>query len=71
MAVWPPVSVAVTVDPDVPLGTANVHEKAPEASVPSEPPVQLETVTVSKFSPTVLNTEKPLPDTVTVAPIGP
>jgi hypothetical protein len=70
-AVWPPTSVTVTVVPEVPAGTANVHEKSPEASVPSEPDVQLETVTPSKLRPTVLDTENPEPDTVTVAPSGP
>ncbi len=33
--------------------------------------MQLEIVTPSKTSPTVLDTEKPVPDTVTVAPTGP
>jgi hypothetical protein len=71
LAVWPPTSVTVTVDPDVPLGTAIVHEKSPEESVPNEPLVQLETGTPSKTNPTVLDTEKSVPDTVTVAPTGP
>ena len=71
VAVWPPTSVAVTIVPTVPLGTANVHEKSPETSVPNEPLVQLVTVTPSKSRPTVLSTEKPVPDTVTVAPTGP
>ena len=71
VAVWPPTSVAVTVVPTVPLGTANVHEKVPEASVPNEPLVQLVTVTPSKSRPTVFSTEKSVPDTVTVAPTGP
>jgi hypothetical protein len=70
-AVWPPESVAVTVVPDVPLGTANVHEKAPEESVPNEPLEQLETDTPSKTRPTVLDSENPVPETVTVAPTGP
>jgi len=71
VAVWPPTSVAVTVVPEVPLGTANVHEKSPEESVPSEPLVQLGIVTPSRTSPTVLDTENPVPATVTVAPTGP
>jgi hypothetical protein len=72
-AVWPPTSVAVTVDPDVPLGTLNVQLNDPVASVVSEPIVQLEVgiTTPSKASPTRPVNEKPVPDTVTVAPKGP
>ena len=57
--------------PEVPLGTENVHEKAPEPSVPSEPPVQLTMATPSRTRPTVLETENPVPATVTAAPTGP
>jgi len=71
IAVWPPTSVAVTVIPDVPLGTLNVHVNAPAALVVKEPLVQLATVTPSKTSPTARVTEKPVPETVTVAPTGP
>jgi len=70
-AVWPPTSVAVTVEPTVPLGTAKVHENAPDGSVDNEPLAQLATATPSNRRPTVLDTEKPVPATVTVAPIGP
>ena len=73
VAVWAPGSVTVTVVPDVPLGTLNVHVNAPVAPVVREPLVQLELgiATPSKFSPTRLDTENPVPDTVTVAPTGP
>ena len=71
VAVWPPTSVAVTVVPDVPTGTLNVHVNAPAPPVVKEPLVQLEIVTPSKTSPTTLATEKPVPATVTVAPTGP
>jgi hypothetical protein len=71
IAVWPPASVAVTVVPDVLLGTLNVQVNAPVAPVVREPAVQLVIVTASKTSPTALVTEKPVPDTVTVAPSGP
>jgi hypothetical protein len=64
-------SVAVTVDPDVPLGTLNVQLNDPVASVVRVPLVQAVTVTPSMTKPTVLDTEKPVPDTVTVAPAGP
>lgn len=74
VASWPPTSVALTTSVVVPAGTLRVHEKAPPAPVVREdPPVQLEAgiATPSKFSPTGLLTEKPVPATVTVAPIGP
>jgi hypothetical protein len=71
VAVFPPMSVAVTFVPDVPLGTANLQLNEPDAPVVKEPPVQLEIITSSRTSPTGLDTEKPVPDTVTVAPIGP
>ncbi len=69
----PPASVTVTVVPVVPLGTFNVQLNAPVAPVVNEPTVQLElaTATPSKFSPTKLVTEKPVPDTVTATPAGP
>jgi hypothetical protein len=62
----------VTVVPDVPLGTLSVQLKDPVPLVVNEPLVQLVIVTPSKtrdFS--VVETEKPVPDTVTVAPTGP
>jgi len=72
VAVWPPTSVAVTVVPDVPLGTLNTHANTPKEVVVSEPPpVQLEIATPSKLSFTVLETEKPRPATPTRAPTGP
>ena len=72
VAVDPPASVATTVEPLVPLGTANVHEKSPSASVVREPLVQLAMVTPSKTSEARGDdTENPEPETVTVAPIGP
>ena len=71
VAVWPPTSVAVTVVPAVPPGTAKLHEKVPETSVPREPLAQLAMVTPSRTRPTVLETENPVPATVTVAPCGP
>ncbi|MFZ0942923.1 MAG: hypothetical protein WAN54_03395 [Syntrophobacteraceae bacterium] len=71
VAVWPPTSPAVTVAPAVSLGTWNVQLNAPVALVVREPPVQVAMLTPSKSSPAVLNTEKPVPDTVTIAPTGP
>ncbi len=68
---WPPPSVAVTVVPDVPLGTENPHEKAPAASEVVEPLVHAATVTPSNVSATGWETEKPVPETVTAAPTGP
>ena len=67
----PPTSVAVTVVPEVCAGTLTVQPKVPPAPVANEPAAQLETVTPSKTSRTGLRTEKPVPDTVTVAPTGP
>ncbi len=61
----------MTVVPEVPLGTLNVQLNDPDPLVVREPLVQLVIVTPSKTSPTVLDTEKPVPDTVTVAPTGP
>jgi len=69
---WPPASVAVTVVPAVPEGTANPQEKAPVAPVVSDPDVHDEIVMVSKTSEASgLETEKPVPATVTAAPTGP
>jgi hypothetical protein len=71
-AVWPPASVAVTVVPDVPPGTANVQLNAPVPPVVSEPVVHAAIVTESKTSEcSGVETEKPVPDTVTVDPTGP
>jgi hypothetical protein len=64
-------SVAVTVVPEVPLGTRNVQLNVPVAPVVREPGVHVVMVTPSKTSPTKLVTEKPVPATVTVAPNGP
>jgi hypothetical protein len=75
LAAWPPTSVAVTVVPDVPLGTRNVQLNAPLAdAVSEETPVQLAPaiVTPSKTrEESTVETEKPVPATVTVAPTGP
>ncbi|MGA8091156.1 MAG: hypothetical protein WB984_01475 [Thermoplasmata archaeon] len=72
LAVLPPTSVAVTVVPDVPPGTTNVQVKAPVAPVVREPLVQLAIVTESNTSDdNAVDKEKPVPATVTVAPIGP
>ncbi len=62
----------MTVVPDVPPGTTNVQVNAPVALVVNEPLVQLVIVTESKTSDdSAVDTEKPVPATVTVAPIGP
>ncbi len=62
----------MTVAPEVPLGTANVQVNAPVTPVVKEPLVQLAIVTESKTSDdSAVDTEKPMPATVTVAPIGP
>ena len=72
VAVLPPTSVAVTVVPDTPAGTANVQLNAPVAPVVREPLVQLAIVLVSKTNDvSAVDTEKPVPATVTVAPTGP
>jgi hypothetical protein len=64
--------VAVTVVPDVPLGTLKVQLNDPVPPVVNEPFVQLVIVTPSKTSDfSVVDTEKPVPATVTVAPTGP
>jgi hypothetical protein len=62
----------VTVVPDVPPGTTNVQVNAPVAPAVREPLVQLVIVTESNASDdSAVDTEKPVPATVTVAPIGP
>jgi hypothetical protein len=72
VAVWPPASVAVTVVPAVPTGTLNVQLKVPVAPVVSEPTVQVVIAFESKTKDaSAFDTEKPVPDTVTVAPMGP
>ena len=72
VAVLPPTSVAVTVVPDTPAGTANVQLNAPVAPVVREPLVQLAIVLVSKTNDvSAADTEKPVPETVTLAPTGP
>jgi hypothetical protein len=71
VAVAPPTSVAVTVGPVVPPGIAKVQLKVPVPFVVKAPLVQFVTVTPSKTSPTVLDIEKPVPDTVTVVPTVP
>jgi hypothetical protein len=72
VAVLPPTSVAITVVPDTPAGTANVQLNAPVAPVVREPLVQLAIVLVSKTNDVrAADTEKPVPATVTVAPTGP
>lgn len=72
LACWPPTSVTVTVLPAVLLGTEMVQVNLPPEFVVSPPPTeQLEIVTLSKTSVAVLVTEKPVPVTVTVAPVGP
>jgi len=58
--------------PDVPLGTANAQLNVPcVVPVSNEPTVQPETITESKIKPTVLDKEKPFPETVTVVPTAP
>jgi hypothetical protein len=66
------VSVAVTVVPAVPTGTLNVQLNAPVAPVVREPAVQVVTTFESKTSEaSAFDAEKPVPETVTVAPMGP
>ncbi len=65
-------SITVTVVPDVPAGTLKVQLNEPVPSVVRLPLVQLVIVTESKTSDdSAVDTEKPVPATVTVAPIGP
>ena len=62
----------MTVAPDIPLGTANVQLNEPVPSAVRLPLVQLVIVTESNTSDdSAVDTEKPVPATVTVAPIGP
>ena len=62
----------MTVVPAVPLGTRNVQDRPPELLVVREPLVQLEIDTPSTTNEaSVVETENPVPETVTVAPIGP
>jgi len=69
---WPPESVTVTDEPEVPSGTLNVQVKAPVPSVVSEPLVHDPIVWESKTSDArFVDTEKPLPVTVTVEPGAP
>lgn len=71
-AVSPPASVALTVVPDVPLGTENVHENAPVAPVVIEPDVQPAIDTASNTNDArSVDTENPVPETVTEVPIPP
>ena len=66
------VSIANTVVPEVPLGTANEHEKSPERSVLSEPAAgHVETPTLSKVRVIVSEAVNAVPDTVTGLPCGP
>jgi hypothetical protein len=68
----PPASVATTAVPLVPAGTVNVQENAPVALVVREPEAQAEIATPSSTrEASGVETEKPEPETVTVAPIGP
>jgi hypothetical protein len=72
IAVLPPTSVAVTVVPDVPLGTLKVHVNDPVPLVVNEPLMQLVIVLASKISDfNFVDTEKPVPVTVTIVPGGP
>jgi hypothetical protein len=72
VAVGPLASLAVTVVPDVPLGTRNVQVNAPVPLVVKEPFVQLVIAFASKTrDSSAVDTEKPVPETVTVAPTGP
>ena len=71
-ALSPPTLVAITIVPDVPFRTENVHVKAPELSVISEPGEQLKIGTWSNTrEANGVNTENPVPRTVTDAPTGP
>ncbi|MGC2289151.1 MAG: hypothetical protein WA688_04765 [Thermoplasmata archaeon] len=72
VAVWPPTSVAVTVVPDVRLGTLNVQLNDPVPLVVKEPLVHIVIVTPSKTRDfNFIDTENPVPETVTVAPTKP
>jgi hypothetical protein len=68
----PPTSIAVTVVPELSLGTCIVHENVPELPDVSEPPVQLAIGTVSNTSEArAVDTENPAPATISSAPMGP
>ena len=70
-AAWPPTSVAVTEVPDAPLGTSNVQLNVPVLPVVSDPLAQLEMAAESKTNEERgVDTENPVPETVTVAPTG-
>lgn len=72
LADFPPASVAVTVEPEVSPGTLNVHEKVPVAPAVNDPDEQLSIATESNTKEaSAVETEKPVPDTVTAAPTGP
>jgi len=72
VAACPPTSVALTVVPDVPLGTLNVQLNDPVALVVNDPLVQLVIVFESNTSDfSFVNIENPVPDTVTVEPTLP
>jgi hypothetical protein len=65
-------SVALTVVPDVPLGTLNVQLNLPVVLAVNEPLVQLVIVLESKTSDfSFVDAVKPAPETVTFAPWGP
>ena len=70
--VCPPVSVATTLLPEVLAGTWNVQLNAPVAPVVRLPALQLEIVWESNTSEVSgVETENPVPATVTLAPWGP
>jgi len=72
VAVAPPTSVAVTVVPLVPLGTANAQLNDPFPLAVNEPFVQALIFTPSKTRElSFVDTENPVPETVTVEPTGP
>jgi len=72
VAIWPLTSVAVTTVPDVALGTLKVQLNEPITLTVKEPALQLEIVTESNTKDvSVVDTENPVPDTVTIAPRGP
>ena len=68
----PPASVAVTVEPEIPFGTANVQLNVPSLFVVSEPVIQLVIAIESSTSDASgVETENPVPFTVTVSPDRP
>jgi hypothetical protein len=67
----PPTSVARTAVPDVPPGTGNEHENTPVALVISEPEVQVGFTRSNEREVSEVETEKPVPCTVTGEPTGP